>query len=163
MRVRFNHWYNALIASLLAMLGFDSCSNVTDAPDEYGAPYATYQIRGTVTDEEGNPIPGIKGRLGVVITNPDVSSTLYVAHGDSAVTDSDGHLIIDNISERTHYLVPGRTVVELKDEDGEANGGDFSADTLNFDDMKKTQLEKGDGWYQGKFEYSFTQKLNKKK
>ncbi len=163
MRVRFNHWYNALIASLLAMLGFDSCSNVTDAPDEYGAPYATYQIRGTVTDEEGNPIPGIKGRLGVVITNPDVSSTLYVAHGDSAVTDSEGHLIIDNISERTHYLVPGRTVVELKDEDGEANGGDFSADTLNFDDMKKTQLEKGDGWYQGKFEYSFTQKLNKKK
>lgn len=163
MRVRFNHWYNALIASLLAMLGFDSCSNVTDAPDEYGAPYATYQIRGTVTDEEGNPIPGIKGRLGVVITNPDVSSTLYVAHGDSAVTDSEGHLIIDNISERTHYLVPGRTVVELKDEDGEANGGDFSADTLRFDDMKKTQLEKGDGWYQGKFEYSFTQKLNKKK
>lgn len=163
MRVRFNHWYNALMASLLAMLGFDSCSNVTDAPDEYGAPYATYQIRGTVTDEEGNPIPGIKGRLGVVITNPDVSSTLYVAHGDSAVTDSEGHLIIDNISERTHYLVPGRTVVELKDEDGEANGGDFSADTLNFDDMKKTQLEKGDGWYQGKFEYSFTQKLNKKK
>ncbi len=163
MRVRFNRWYNTLIASLLAMLGFDSCSNVTDAPDEYGAPYATYQIRGTVTDEEGNPIPGIKGRLGVVITNPDVSSTLYVAHGDSAVTDSEGHLIIDNISERTHYLVPGRTVVELKDEDGEANGGDFSADTLNFDDMKKTQLEKGDGWYQGKFEYSFTQKLNKKK
>ena len=162
MRVRFNRWYNTLIASLLAMLGFDSCSNVTDAY-EYGAPYATYQIRGTVTDEEGNPIPGIKGRLGVVITNPDVSSTLYVAHGDSAVTDSEGHLIIDNISERTHYLVPGRTVVELKDEDSEANGGDFSADTLNFDDMKKTQLEKGDGWYQGKFEYSFTQKLNKKK
>ena len=162
MRVRFNRWYNTLIASLLSMLGFDSCSNVTDAY-EYGAPYATYQIRGTVTDEEGNPIPGIKGWLGVVITNPDVSSTLYVAHGDSAVTDSEGHLIIDNISERTHYLVPGRTVVELKDEDGEANGGDFSADTLNFDDMKKTQLEKGDGWYQGKFEYSFTQKLNKKK
>ena len=162
MRVRFNRWYNTLIASLLAMLGFDSCSNVTDAY-EYGAPYATYQIRGTVTDEEGNPIPGIKGRLGVALPNPDGSTSLNVEYGDSATTDSEGHLIIDNISEWTHYLVPGRTVVELKDEDSEANGGDFSADTLNFDDMKKTQLEKGDGWYQGKFEYSFTQKLNKKK
>ncbi len=160
MKIRIRHCYNALLGSALALLGCDSCTK-EEPTEEYGAPYATYQIRGTVTDKAGNPIPGIKGRLGVEIPNPDGSKSLYYEGGDSALTDAQGHLNIDNISEMTHYLVPGQTVVELKDEDGEANGGEFSTDTLRVDEMKKEQIEKGSGWYQGKFEYSFEHKMNK--
>lgn len=159
--MKIRHCFNALLGSLLALLGFESCDNVVETGEEYGAPYATYQIRGTVTNEGGEPIEGIKGRLGVEVTNPDGSKTLHFEYGDSALTDRLGHLNIDNISETTHFLVPGNTYIELSDTDGEANGGEFATDVINLEDMKKEQLEKGERWYRGKFEYSFERKLGK--
>ena len=84
MKVRFNRWYNAVLTALLSMLGF-SCS--LDEPDEYGStpveygtPHADYILKGTVTDEVGAPIKGIKTSLkevynsyeNVVVVSPDL-------------------------------------------------------------------------------------------
>ena len=54
MKVRFNRWYNAVLSTLLTMLGFGACS---DSVVEYGTPNADFQIKGQVTYEGGIPIP----------------------------------------------------------------------------------------------------------
>ena len=59
MKVRFNRWYNAVLSTLLTMLGFGACS---DSVVEYGTPNADFQIKGQVTYEGGIPIPGIRVR-----------------------------------------------------------------------------------------------------
>ena len=76
MKVRFNRWYNAVLTVLLSLMGY-SCSS-DDIVDEYGVPiaevaygcpYADYVVKGQVTDEAGNPIPGIQ------VTAPNGSDT----------------------------------------------------------------------------------------
>lgn len=55
---------NWLLTGLLTFLGF-ACSNDKEDGDdggmvEYGTPYATYEIKGKVVDEQENPIPNIQ-------------------------------------------------------------------------------------------------------
>jgi len=45
---------NCLLSFVLAMLGFTGCSE--EGGDMYGQPYATFQISGHVTDEDGNAL-----------------------------------------------------------------------------------------------------------
>ena len=50
MKVKFYHWYNAILASLLSMLGFSGCDgsgkDMYGSPImEYGTPYADYQVK----------------------------------------------------------------------------------------------------------------------
>ena len=157
MKVKINRWYNALLASLLALLGFDSCSKETETPDEYGAPYAEYQIRGNVTDEDGQPIPGIKARLGHLYDDNDLGQIQVMPYPvDSAETNAKGELQID-----APVYGPDMSMV-LTDEDGDLNGGEFLSDTIALSDMKKEQVEEGKGWYQGKYKVSFTRQLKKK-
>lgn len=49
---------NVLLASVLSMMGFSSCSECEDA--EYGTPTAEYIFRGKVTDQEENALPNVK-------------------------------------------------------------------------------------------------------
>ncbi len=48
---------NGIGSFLLMLLGF-SCS--TEEPDEYGTPYATYQIKGRVEEANQENIPDIR-------------------------------------------------------------------------------------------------------
>ena len=78
MKVRFNRWYNAVLTALLSMLGY-SCSSddIVDeygVPVEYGVPTAHFIMKGTVTDEAGTPIQGIKATLKVM---PTFHCTIY--------------------------------------------------------------------------------------
>lgn len=152
--------YNLLLGSMVASLGFEACDN-TETAVEYGMPYAEYQIIGTVTDEDGQPVEGIKGRLGVEATDSDGTTSLHFEMGDSALTDSEGRFVMDGLSSMTHMMPSGKTVVELKDEDGEANGGHFGTEQIRLDDMEKTQVQKGSKWYEGKFELRFVRKLKR--
>ena len=55
---RILRWW---FVTILGVLGFSACGDddPADTPVAYGTPTATYIYRGTVTDEEGNPIEGI--------------------------------------------------------------------------------------------------------
>lgn len=148
---------NTLMGSLIATLGFEACDKIIDTPDEYGAPYAEYQVRGTVTDEEGTPIEGIKARMGqFFVDNAGKEQAFFDT--DSAYTDEKGELTIEGKS----FYDETRTAIILTDEDGEQNGGELQSDTIAMRDMKKEQIEEGKGWYQGKFRLSFTRQLKKK-
>ena len=159
MKVRFNRWYNTVLTALLSMLGF-GCS--TDEPEEYGTilteygtPYADYIIKGSVTNEAGEPVRGIKTSLKSVFDNENEH---YVLGLDSVQTDEAGSYQLKYVGMKDRSL---KVIVE--DIDGEANGGEFLSDTLDIDYNKAIQTKKGDDhWYTGVYEISQDIKLKKK-
>lgn len=140
------HFYlsvsNKILAGLLALLGFShtSCSPV----DEYGSPYATYEIKGKVVNEKGTAIPDMQ----VIIPAPDADNEedLYV-YRDTLLTNSTGEfnkqLEVGSFGEDITFKIA------TKDIDGEANGGLFE-DIVTEIAFKKEDLKEGDGnWYAG--------------
>ena len=158
MKVRFNRWYNAVLTALLSMLGF-SCSS--DEPEEYGpvleygVPHADYIVKGTVTDETGTPIQGIKTSIKGFY--PEVVG-VFVEGIDSIQTDASGQYQLKYMGMPHKYF---KLIVE--DIDGEANGGEFLSDTLDIDFDKAEKAKDGDGhWYEGVYNIPQDIKLKKK-
>lgn len=159
MKVRFYRWYNAVLTALLSMLGY-GCS--LDEPDEYGtpvpeygAPHADYILKGTVTDEAGTPVQGIKTSLKEVYKDETGN---YAFGMDSIQTNESG-----NYQLKYSGMPYDRTKLIVEDIDGEANGGEFLSDTLDIDYDKAVKTEEGDHhWYTGKFEIITDVKLKKK-
>ncbi len=141
------------LEAVLVLLGFSACGEEIksdEIPVEYGCPYMSYRIVGTVTDENNAPIKGIK----VVISDShrfdkDADVTVY--------TDADGkftgsHVESFDLSEQT---------VSFEDVDGEDNGGLFKSATLGLDDMTKKKLKDGGNWYKGDYEITANVKLER--
>ena len=156
MKVRFNRWYNAVLTALLSMLGF-GCS--IDEPEEYGTPimeygtpYADYIFKGTVTDEAGTPIQGIKTSLKNVFEND------YVLGLDSVETDVSGSYQLKYVGMQDRGL---KIIVE--DIDGEANGGEFLSKMLDIDYKKAVKTKEGSNWYEGAYDITQDIQLKKKK
>lgn len=60
MRKKFYAMLNMLLAPVLAMLGFNGCDNAFNGVCLYGVPYAKYDVKGTVLNEEGEQLEGMK-------------------------------------------------------------------------------------------------------
>jgi len=159
----------ALLSGALALLGFTGCSDINDAPILYGTPSVDYRVLGTVTDEEGKPLEGIQ----VVMENPyawyyydengkPIESKRNPETGrmtpDTVYTNKDGKFT----SYKTTGIGDSDLVVILQDIDGEANGGEFFSKRFTRDKLDKKQLKKGDGFYDGEYEYSKTIRLERK-
>ena len=56
MKIRYLKFKNWLLTLAAAALGI----NCTECAVEYGTPEATYHVKGTVSDPDGKPIPGIE-------------------------------------------------------------------------------------------------------
>ena len=161
MKVRFNRWYNAVLTALLSIIGY-GCSS-SDDPEYicmYGTPHADYQFSGTVTDESGSPVKGIKVSAKNVYRRYD--STLIETYGvDSTLTDSKGKYAVEGGAFLGEHIL--KLIVE--DLDGEANGGNFMNDTIDidFDNAKKVkEPDKDDYWSEGTFAINQDIKLKKK-
>ena len=161
MKVRFNRWYNAVLTALLSIVGY-GCSS-SDDPEYicmYGTPHADYQFSGTVTDESGSPVKGIKVSAKNVYRRYD--STLIETYGvDSTLTDSKGKYAVEGEAFLGEHIL--KLIVE--DLDGEANGGNFMNDTIDidFDNAKKVkEPDKDDYWSDGTFAITQDIKLKKK-
>lgn len=160
MKVRFYRWYNAVLTALLSMLGY-GCSTSDEVMEmygtvvEYGTPNVDYIIRGTVTDEVGTPILGIKTVLKDIPDNyPDYAYSI-----DSAMTDAAGKY---QIEKRIYVHQDGRKLI-VEDIDGEANGGEFLSDTVDISKLEAKKIGEGDGrWNSGKYEINADFKLKKK-
>lgn len=158
MKVRFTRWYNAVLTALLSLLGY-GCS--FDEPEEYGAPvyeygvpYADYTVKGTATDEAGNPIQGIKTALKTI---PEAAPE-YAMGIDSTNTDAAGKF---ELQTRGFWGLRDLKLV-AEDVDGEAGGGAFQSDTIRVDDLQMQKVEDGKSWYEGKFELKADIKLKEK-
>ena len=158
-----NKWeIGSLLSGILALLGFTGCNS--EAPCLYGTPSVDYRVLGTVTDEQGNPLKDIQ----VIVNNPN-SWSYYDDNAsreslppqvtpDTLYTDKEGKFT----SRKAQAFNANNIVVEFKDIDGEANGGDFLEKRLTKDKFKEKKIKKGKGFYEGEYEYSQTVQLQRK-
>ena len=86
MRIKIYHRFNALLATLLALLGLGSCEGCGMCM--YGTPNIDFQVKGTITDAESRPIKGIKVKVEEQYGDSDTET---YHHGlDSVETDENG-------------------------------------------------------------------------
>ena len=156
MRIRIKNYWKHLLAIILGMLGFASCEPLI----MYGSPHADFKALGTVKDEGGKPIEGIRVAIrqhkhysnspGVI---HDISDT-YV--DDTLFTDAAGSYLLN----RNSFDAPDDVTIVFEDIDGEAHGGEFRSAEEN---PKVKQTRKGDhNWYRGAFEVKADVVLKKK-
>ncbi|HIZ85235.1 MAG TPA: radical SAM-associated putative lipoprotein [Candidatus Coprenecus stercoravium] len=140
---------NKFLKLLLVFLGiraFASCDSLPPAKVEYGVPYASYEIKGRVTDADGNPIKGIKVDM---LSEYDVDSagniTLYPFYSEEDVlTDESGRFHVRNGDFPSDSLSVG-----FSDIDGAENGGEFATKVIT---KAVEQVEEGSGnWDKGVF------------
>ena len=137
MKAKIRHIFQAVVGTVLTILGFGGCSAIKDiyfdqthtAP-EYGVPHATYHITGSVISEEsGLPIKGIVVRYRSSIDgsfNTKIETT----------TDTEG-----KVSASCQDWPDVENVeITFEDTDGEDNGGSFLPDTLGRNDLKIDQF-----------------------
>ncbi len=138
-------------ALIFSLLGFSSCNKYS--PCMYGTPSADFEVGGTVEDEAGNPVEGIRAIVKYKRNMPESEW-----NGDTLYTDDKGRYYRDLGS-----LFPGSCddlKVVFEDIDGEENGGEFESKTVV---GQKKQVKKGDGsWYSGAFEVTADAVLKKK-
>lgn len=146
-------WYriaNGALSALLVLLGFEAC---TEEGEEYGTPTVDFHVVGQVTNDEGEPIEGIR------VTTRGYFNFHDGTTEQATYTDKDGHFATKEM--RSISIDPMMRVV-FEDVDGEANGGVFAKDSVMADAMTRTQVGKGDGhWYDGKYELRVNKKLRK--
>lgn len=159
MKIRFYRWYNGLLASLLALLGY-GCSledpiDMYGTPVEYGAPTVEFQLKGSVTNEEDKAVQGIKVKVQELLGNNEWFNL------DSVKTDVNGkyQLPIRITASNEKGLKYCRLTVE--DTDG-AENGEFKNDTINLNGAEAKKIKDGEGWFNGAYEVNVDVKLKKK-
>ena len=144
--------FNWILAGLLSLLGFSVTS--CGATDEYGSPYAEYELKGKVTDMNGDPIQGIEINYGGIYKNvlsPSHISEIY----KSPQTQKDGSYDI-----KFEDSPMGIVRIIAKDIDGPENGS-FETDSI---DVKIEEFEGGKSWFHGKAKVNIPDiKLKEKK
>lgn len=88
MRKKFYAMLNILLAPVLAMLGFSGCDTFNEV-DLYGCPYVKYDVKGTILNEKGERLEGMKVTPKEIHTYDNLEG--YYAHDlKSTSTDSKG-------------------------------------------------------------------------
>lgn len=135
---------NKLLAGLLTLLGFSLAACDKIGADEYGAPYAEYEIKGKVVNDKGTAIPDIQ----VILPTPSLLEDSEYMWGDTVTTNKSGEFDIKPAV--TSFGEDITFKIKTKDIDGEANGGLFEDKETEIA-FKKDDLKGADGnWYYGK-------------
>lgn len=126
-----------IITKSLSILGF-TLPVVGCVPVMYGSPSATYEVKGKVLDNEGNPINGIKIVLQDDATDPnpyEIAESQSLENGDYTI--------------RNTTLPRSKLYLSVEDIDGAANGGEFEEQTIELDFSKVEAKGDKDAWYEG--------------
>ena len=159
MKIKYLTLKNWLLAALGGLLGVNlaGCDKIPfPGACEYGCPEATYHVKGTVTNTEGQPIEGI-GVGKRYLYNDENSEPVY-SYFDT--TDAEGRYSINN-----YCSFPGEPFpLHFCDIDGDENGS--YNDTVVGIKTDDVQLTGGDGhWYEGEGtvtqNVTMTEKTNK--
>lgn len=129
---------NKLILWILSLLGFAAAStSCEDAGSvcEYGVPYATFSLKGKVTDQAGKPIPGISVR---------------VMDEAEKLTDEQGLFAFEN-AHLYYFLDKSFTgTVEFRDIDGAQNGC-YVPESVEVTFVQNPLGQPAGGWFQGDY------------
>lgn len=120
---RLSSLINVLFSALLAALGFSSC---TDQSEMYGMPVSNFEIKGSVTDEEKQPVDGAEIR----VVPAEIQSDHEMAR--TARTDKDGYYSVSF----SRYMPEAKVVCIPKGDQLEADSVivslDKPLDTVDF-------------------------------
>lgn len=150
MKRRIKNLWKYLVTAILGVLGFSSCEEggldleIIERPAMYGAPYADFKSLGTVKDEAGKPIEGIRVAVSQTWRNSD-DSILWI-EADTVYTDTKGSYLL----EKNHVRLPGELQIVFEDIDGADNGGEFKSAEVTPHAIRASEGDKG--WYQGLYE-----------
>lgn len=120
-----------LILLLLALLGMGACGG--ESLDEYGSPMADFEIKGNVTDPQGNPVPNIR-----------VAETGDYGNFNETRSDSKGYYT----TEWKGGYSRGTYTFSFTDTDGALNGGDFTERIVEVTFKNADLISPGSGWYE---------------
>ena len=160
MDMKLNRIWKFLASTALGLLGFSSCEWLGIGVCMYGEPHADFKAIGTVTDNAGKPVEGIRVAVQQHRHYENSDSVIYDQNdwydNDTIFTDSNGKYEL----MRSVFSSPNRVTVVFEDIDGEENGGEFEKAEAN---PKVTQTKKGDkNWYSGAFQAEADARLKKK-
>ena len=155
--------WKQLAAAVLGLLGFASCDKMEDFGGYlvmYGQPHADFKAQGTVKDQDGKPIKGIRVAIERHNYHPNTAGVIYDKNHwyehDTLYTDDKGVYQL-NLSV---FEGPDDVKVVFEDIDGKENGGEFSSATVT---PKVSHVKKGDNlWYGGSYEVGADAVLKKK-
>ena len=158
--MKLNRIWKFLASTALGLLGFSSCEWLGIGVCMYGEPHADFKAIGTVTDNAGKPVEGIRVAVQQHRHYENSDSVIYDQNdwydNDTIFTDSNGKYEL----VRSVFSSPNRVTVVFEDIDGEENGGEFEKAEAN---PKVTQTKKGDkNWYGGAFQAEADVRLKKK-
>lgn len=139
-----------LASAALGLLGFSACDIIGFGVAMYGEPHADFKVLGTVKDQDGHPIEGIR-----VAIKQDYGNEKYDPK-DTLTTDGKGKY---ELIGKGPWHPNGVTVV-FEDIDGELNGGEFESASTNPEIVKTKDGDKK--WYEGAFEARADVTLKKK-
>jgi putative lipoprotein (rSAM/lipoprotein system) len=125
------------MASIAALtMTVSSCGDDEEEnyPNTQTVAHIFYQVRGHVTDTDGQPLAGI-----AVMLQDDYGR--FYMHLDSVVTDQQGYYATSVVEDAN--LHQGLVVI-AKDIDGQEGGGLFRTDTLDLTLLPKRQVGIGD-------------------
>lgn len=144
MIVRIKNTWKHLLTIIFGLLGFASCEPML----MYGTPHADFKALGTVKDEAGKPVEGIRVAVRQHRHYENVDDTLF--------TDASGAWLL----QRSVFDGPDDVTIVFEDIDGDAHGGEFNPAEAK-PEVKRTK--KGDrNWYNGAFEAKEDVVLKKK-
>lgn len=126
-RSRLLQLCNCLLSGFLVLLGFSSCTR--EGSEEYGMPYAKYEIKGKVTNEQKETIP----KAQVIVKQLDSSGKSFY-RADTLNVNGSGEY---------QYLTEGFT--ESYRVIAEEPSGVYKADSTDV----KMESKGGSGWYVG--------------
>lgn len=130
----------SLLSCLLILLGFSACDNEEGYVDEYGSPYATFKVKGSVVTQQQESIRSIKAVFYQEEIIRQVDTTYSVVRKkDSVWTDDAGKF------ELSLGAFPTDQQFLLRLEDPR---GDYQTriDTVRY---VKPSFVNGSGWYEG--------------
>lgn len=160
MKHRITRIWKQLAAAILGLLGFSSCERIGWGLCMYGEPHADFKAQGTVTDERGKPIEGIRVAVRQHRHYQNSAGVIYDQNdwydNDTLYTDDKGAYQLI----RTVFDAPTDVTIVFEDIDGAENGGEYASAEAT---PEVTRTKKGDNsWYGGAFEVQADAKLKKK-
>ena len=142
---------------LLGTAAINSCDGHFIGKAEYGCPHADFEAKGTVTDEDGNGIPGI--RVIIRSQNP-LSSNPKDRLEETIWTNHNGEYVSGESYYDDDFAYTSSIKMEFEDVDGPENGGEFQKVNI---EVPVFQVKEGDGkWYNGAYEAGANVTMHKK-
>ena len=134
LNVRWLKICNGLLSGTLALLGYTSCDSSDEPGVEYGTPYAKYEIKGKVTDQDTKA--AVEGARIIVKPLQWKSDETFPPQAfDTLKTDKGGDYLFLN-----EMMVTDRYRVVCEDP-----SGTLKADSA----IVEMDPQGGEGWYQG--------------